>query len=310
LARRRFVEATLAAPLLSGCGAPRLAQPSLRGLTLDSESVQLSCYSDYGLSGFTVRVGRFPSVDRSWVWAHAFTPRTLVGYTDDRLPDAERTDRATSTAWTQTTGASLHFVRSGSSEQPDRVRLSARWAGHATARAAHGPGAVPVTIEAEFVPDRLAAGVLAGRSEAKGTVHATMRVGKETSELAGAGHYHEQRQSAPRFVAPFVYIRGSNADMAFTFIRARRPSGSLVDRAGETPLQVIDITAPARARRFRASLADGRKIEGSCDETHRFWVPIFDGWRSSQIVTGAVDGRRWVGAINDWQGEAVGYWKP
>jgi hypothetical protein len=301
------------AALTSGCATARRPAISLKGVALPSESVQMSAFTEDAQTGFVCRLCRYPTAGVAWVWAHVFEPGRVWSYTDDQLPTSGPLIdlAAAEVSYRQAGGADLTYRRTGPRAQPTLATLDARLAAHDNPRPEHGRGATPVRIQAELRSDTAQVGILPDRAEAKGKVDAVLTIGGRTVRVRGSGHFHEQPQSTPRFVDPFTWLRGSGEDVALTFARgAKGPAdlGGYLTAGGRTDAVTgFRITPPGPVRRYETELESGRRLSAEIRPTHTYWVRIYDGWRNSQIFPGEIEGRRFVGGLNDWMSERLSY---
>jgi hypothetical protein len=318
LSRRGLMMLTPGAGLaLSGCAGGALLAPAARGptqpaqgLPIASTSVQISANTLDAETGFVVRLARYPSIGVAWVWAHFFEPGQVWSYSDDALS----TERVPSPleqpdiTYRQTDGANLEYRRAGPRPAPTRVDFTGVFAAHRSARVEHGRGNTPVRLQATLVPFTARPGVLPDRTEAKGMVDAVMELGGRRIPLRGYGHFHEQPQEQARFTDAFAQMRGSGEGLALTFQMSRTGGrGHLTIDGKPDPIRSFQISEPARMRRYRASFASGRTVEGEVTAPHTFYLKIYDGWRTSQMIRGMLDGRPFVGGVNDWNPEQLTY---
>ena len=303
---------------LSAC-ATSAGQPIARrgptqppqGLAIPSNSVQISANTADAETGFVVRLARYPTIGVAWVWAHFFEPGQVWSYSDDAL-STERTPsplEQPDITYRQTDGATLEYRRAGPRPAPTRVDFSGLFAAHRSARTEHGRGTTPVRLQTSLLPFTARPGVLPDRTEAKGMVDAAMEIGGRRIPFRGYGHFHEQPQEQARFNAPFAQMRGSGEGLALTFqMSAAAPSrGHLTIDGKPDAITSFQISPPARVRRYRAGFASGRTMEGEVTAPHTFYLRIYDGWRTSQMIRGVIDGRPFVGGVNDWSPEQLAY---
>jgi len=295
----------LAAP--SWAAAPK----SLKGIATPSTSVQISASSDDALTGFVMRICQYPEHQVTWVWSNFFHRGRIWTYTDDQLRQTHPTPNIETgdVRYLQRDGAEIDLWRKGPRSQPQAAGVEARLMTKAGGRVSHGRGNTPVLLKAQIAPSTAKEGMLPDRSEAKGLVTGVMTIAGRRVPIRGFGSWHEQPQSRARFVDPFVYFRGSGDGIAFTFSQyPGEDAGGYLTTGGTTdPIKRFKITPPGPVRRFRATLASGRELTGEVRRVYDFGIRIYDGWRVSAIVTGQLDGKPYVGAINDFMGEKISY---
>jgi len=275
----------------------------LAGQPIWSESAYLDCVSEDGMTGFVLRLSRYPSAGTGWLWCHVFLPSGVYAYTDHYLTcGSERT---------AVESAGVHYgldgtvdagmTRSGERGSPEFARATVSVRAHADRNAGHGPGDVPVRVAAIFWPLSASRTVVPGRIELLGRVEGKISVGRSEVDIVGLGQWHEQHQEAPRFQAPFIYMTLRGADLALVGTIGPRRSTGYVRRGNElTQIDALAVSARAPARAIRISLADGSVLAGSLETTHEYSVPIFERRRPGTLVRGTIDGHPVSGCVNDY----------
>lgn len=308
------------------------------GQTLYSESAYLDLVSDDGETGFIARIGRYPSLGRSWLWAHAFDRNGMYCFTTENgssTSEATDLDRSDVEYKGRGDGARLRLLRRGPRSAPRHFYAEASFRGHfsdrLTTRAGgahppHGRGAVKVSLSALLRPGHPPASNLSGRTEVLGEGTAHLTIGGQTHSLSARGHFHEQTQERPRFVNPFVYatlrgegfyseaIRHENGSVGFAWIDDRL--FQVTDFAIEAPQETA--AGKRRYRLLAKSEPDGatRRIEAELSEQHLYSVPIYDQRRRGTIVqanlrsdagTPGSHARTVSGCVNDHLSERLDY---
>jgi hypothetical protein len=310
-----------------------VAGQAIYGEPVYSESAYFDLVSDDGETGFIARIGRYPSLGKSWLWGHAFDREGMCAFTTEDGPStAEATDldRASVSYAASSEGATLLLSRQGLRAQPRQFTAEVSFEGHSVDRSTsagdgghppHGPGSVPVSLTASLQPGHPPATNLSGRTEVLGQGTCQLRIGERTHHLEARGHFHEQTQERPRFVNPFVYatLRGPGFYSVAIKIEAGAVGFAWIDDR-TFAVTAFEIDAPqetaASKRRYRLELHDEQgdeqggeqqHVEAELDERHLYSVPIYDGRRRGTLVTGKLAGpaatdspaRTISGCVND-----------
>jgi hypothetical protein len=287
--------------------APASASPDLRvrGSRAYSESAMVMSVAPDGSSALTLRFCRFPEEDQTWLWCHLLKDGELYAFTRHDLSSSRERFADADRAAYRAPPARAELSRTGRGESLSDVRLSADLRFHRSRSAPHGPGKLRGRIEARFYPmEALAGAVLAGRDEVYGACRAQVTIDGRHFVHEGPAKFHEQRQEAPRFEAPFCYawLAGEGA-AATTLLAARGAAGGWRLQGVEAPLAEMAIDRPGERRGAVWSLRDGRVLTGRLTDLVRYEIPIYNRkWRGS-FVRGDLDGRPIVGAVNDWTAE-------
>ena len=107
-------------------------------------------------------------------------------------------------------------------------------------------GAMSLSLQATFTPLRAHAGLLAERTEIMGSARVEIAAGAERFSFNGLGQFHEQPQTAARFVTPFttgarsILLRGACALIACLFTGDMREVRQLLALDEATLKQVRD----------------------------------------------------------------------
>lgn len=270
-----------------------------------SESVYLDAVAPDGRTGMVARLCRYPTAGTAWVWGHVFTPDGSVSFNDSH--DACSTDRVAveepDAAYIAADGA-VSFRREGPREGITRGVLAMKVDAHAGSTAPDRPGALALSINAEFEPlgTLPGAGTLPGRTEEHGTVRVSAVWPRGGLELEALGQWHEQHQDAPRFRQPFTYltVRGPEVTLV-AIIGARGGRGILRRRSGGQRATSVRVGPPADERAVAVELDDGSTIIGALVTRQRYEVPIYGRPRPGTLVSGELDGVAVSGCVNDWE---------
>jgi len=289
--------------------APALAQASgdikVRGSKAYSESAMVMTVSDDGSSALTLRFCRFPEEDQTWLWCHVLHEGEFYAFTSHDLPCAKDRLAGADLATYAAAPARAELVRVRRGPRLPAVRLAADLMGHRSRAAPHGPGAVPIRFNAQFLGvTELATQVLEGRQEIYGFVNADVEVAGKAFRHEGLAKFHEQRQEAPRFETPFCYswLSGEGAN-ATTLLVPRGAAGGWQLYGTELPLTDMVLDPPGETRSVLWRLRAGEPMEGRLTALVRYQIPVYDRVWNGSFVRGEADGRPVVGVMNDWTGE-------
>jgi hypothetical protein len=255
-----------------------------------------------GRSAVTLRFCRFPVEGYTWLWCHVLQDGRLYAFTSHDLPATADRLAGGPNADYRVAGADAALTRTGRGPALQDVRLAAALRFHRSTTAPHGSGDTPGRFEGRFHPTRaLAAQVLEGRDEVYGVFHAEGMIGGRRFVHDGPAKFHEQRQEAARFEAPFDYSWLAGADRAATtLLGGQGASGGWQIGDGEEALSDLALDRPGDHRGVRYRFRSGRVMPGRLDALVRYEVPIYDRAWNGSFVTGQVDGRPVVGVANDW----------
>lgn len=270
-----------AAAGLVGLPAVADALHPLRGRKIYSESVQIACGDPSGRRFVVLRLCQYPEAGTAWLWAAALIDGRFALVVDNDAPwsgTPSVTDGAEAATYAAATGAArIAFSRTGLRDRPTT--------GHARFDGAHGRGRF--SVEARFQPAAGFSGLLPGRSEQFGQVRAEVRLGGRTVMIEGPGQWHEQPQTDPRFVTPFVYASLWGADTFSTLLQSPDGSGGYVIRpGGVTRFDKAAFGPPGRARPVRASGPDGAAASLVLEEVRAYSFGIYaETWRGALVRT-------------------------
>jgi hypothetical protein len=201
------------------------------------------------------------------------------------------------------------FERDGPLALPTAARVTARRSAYQTADSRFGDGPQPVAASITFRPARAYTGLNAGRTEIFGAAQVRLDAGGHTLEFDGPAQFHEQRQSAPRFVTPFSYITLWGEDAGSTLlVTPNRADGYLLEGAASYNATVLRLDPPGRAtRRFEILLSDGRRLEGEASLTAAYTLQLYGQTWRGHFVEARLGGRTFQGNINDFMPEDLPY---
>jgi hypothetical protein len=283
--------------------AARADDARVRGSRAYSESAMVMSVAQDGSSALTLRICRFPVEGFTWLWCHLLLEGRLYAFTRHDLPAGpERLSEATEAIY-RAEGATAKLVRFRREARPPRVRLEADLGFHESRAAPHGQGPIKGRIKGLFMPvSTLETQVLDGREEVYGVCRAEVSIGGRTFGHVGLAKYHEQRQEAPRFEAPFNYafLAGDGLN-ATTLLVARGALGGWQVDSRETPVADMTLEPPADHRRVAWRLAIGQIVGGRLDALVRYEIPVYDRRWQGSFVGGLYGDRPVVGAVNDWR---------
>ena len=278
-----------------------------------SESVYADAVSADGRHGFIVRLARYPKLRQSRLWCHGFADDAVFAFTDHGAPCGDAvTDLAARRAnYGGADGLPARFERIGERLQPSRCRIEANVLAHRAAHPDHGPGTVPLRVEATFVPGHEPVSSLAGRSEVLGAVEGSLRLGEKTLHLETLGHFHEQVRDTPRWRAPFCYATIRGANVYSVAIKLEQGAVGFVVRDDETArVTDFEIEAPSNERAGRSAvlvLEGGERVSCRYRDAHVYSVPIDDVRRRGSLVAGTMSDVAVSGCINDYLPERLSY---
>lgn len=285
---------------------PVLAAPSpdlrVRGSKAYSESAMVMSVSPDGRSALTLRFCRFPVEGQTWLWCHLFHEGRFYAFTRHDLPCGGERLAGAQLARYSAAPVAAELVRVRRDGQLPAVRLAADLKFHESRAAPHGPGDIPGRFDGQFLAvSPLGSQVLEGREEIYGWCSAEVEIGGHRFVHEGLAKYHEQRQEAARFDAPFCYgFLAGDAMNCTALLHARGASGGWQIDGVETALADMVLDRPGDERTVSWKLKDGPALPGRLTALVRYEIPIFERRWNGSFVQGTCAGRPIVGAINDW----------
>lgn len=299
---RRTLIAASPALLASPAGAAVSRDIAVRGSQAYSESAMVMSVTPDGRSALTLRFCRFPVEGQTWVWCHLFHEGRFYAFTTHDLPCSPDRLAGAQVAEYRASGARAELVRVRRSDKLPAVRLAADLKFHESRSAPHGPGDVPGRITARFLAvSPLGTQVLEGREEVYGRCRATVEIGGRRFLHDGLAKFHEQRQEAARFEAPFCYsFLSGDATNCTALLHAKGASGGWQIDGIETAIADMTLDPPGADRRVSWRMKDRPTLPGRLQALVRYEIPVYGRPWIGSFVKGACDGRPIVGAMNDW----------
>lgn len=273
----------------------------------------MEAFSSDGLSGFSLRVARYPGQAIAWLWFFVFTPDGVYGFNDDTLPlngFQGVTDMEAGGATYEIPGLTT-FERTGARLGFRSVQLAGAVMGRHDAHPPRGAGDAPMQVMATFEPGHAPRSRVPNRMEAHGRARVRLTTPSGVIDLDAPAKYHEQHGNRPRFAHPFSYQALRNDRMAALGTRSLQREGTVVetgfiDREGETvAVRSIALDAPGPTRGLRFDLEDGSELAGVAESVHRFSVAIEDDRRHSSVVSFTTPFGTLTGLINEWQADRL-----
>ena len=278
----------------------------LQGQVLESESVMLACATADASSAVFLRLCRYPGAGTTWLWARVITPGINCHLNDNYLPcsNVPLKLEAAAVEYYGEDREMLTLWREGDRARP--LRCGARGTMPMYREDEAGRGATSVALEATFTPLRAHAGLLAGRTEIMGRAHVDIVAGAERFSFDGLGQFHEQPQTAARFVTPFTYMSLWGEKLSAVALFTAASSGGYIFRDGRLARAATFAVSPPASERFvRMALEDGSTFDSVAHRVHAYSVPIYGrDWHGS-FVTIEAGANRAAGMINDWNEDAL-----
>lgn len=263
-----------------------------------SESVLLTAIAEDARTGVFARLCRYPDAGVAWVWVHVVAEGRSWTFVDDDAPCGPDHLDLDADEIVYDAGPAVDAVwrRSGTRQAPVEASLDLALG-----------GAVDAQVHIAFAPGHASGGSLPGRTEVLGrsTVQAT--VDGRTIAFDGVGQWHEQEQSAPRFLVPFTYLSLAGDDLALLGLIGPRASGGFLRGAGtDALLRRISIEPTAAGFAVKAEIDGGDTIRGDVEVGHAYTLPVYGRPWSGTFVTAEVAGRRLAGFVNRWDPSVEG----
>ena len=294
---------------LAGCATSRENGASLvmgdlppKGQTGTSQSVMLSGAAETGTHFVAVRACQYPEAGVTWLWCTVATPQGLYQFSSNMLPwqgPALSPDEAGMAIYrAQTSEADAKFIRTGTLKAPQKAELSARF----TAQG-QGPrlgNRARVSLVAEFEPLSGYAGLLTGRTEAFGHAKFVLNIAGKKIVFEGPSQFHEQTQTAARFVTPFIFSSLWSKDLFSTLLIAPPNGGGYVINEGR-PSSISAPKAELTQTGSKFTFTEGSVERSIVLETRfAYQIPIYGALWQGRFVKGDVFGKTVVGMVNSW----------
>lgn len=308
--RRTLILGSLGAAACATAPSGPPADETFRNIETPSESVHSGLASPDGATRLTVRLCRYPDLGLAWVWTHARTPAGFFSHVEHMAPCTRvHSPQGTEHVRYSDAAETIVFERWGPVSKPQRASVSGRSKPRRSTTSRFGAGEHDLSFRIDFSPARLYSGLNAGRTEVFGRSRASITIDGVTTEVEGPAQFHEQRQSTPRFTAPFCYTSLWGEDAASTLlISPRRRDGYLLEGDKSTEANAIRLDPPGGAARLIAlKMADGRVVEGEAKVTQAYTLPIVGQTWRGHMIDAEVGGRRYFGQMNDFLTEQVPY---
>jgi hypothetical protein len=275
----------------------------LLGEALESESVVLACATADASSAVFLRLCRYPGAATTWLWARVITPDINCHLNDNYLPcsDLPLKLEAAAVEYSTEDREILTLWREGDQARPSRCGARGRMVMYREGELAAGSSAIALSLQATFAPLRAHAGLLAGRTEIMGSAHVEIAAGAKRFSFDGLGQFHEQPQTAARFVTPFTYLSLWGEKLSAVALFTAAASGGYIFRDGHLARATsFAVSPPAPGRFIRMALEDGGAFDTAAHRVHAYRVPIYGrSWQGSFVTIEAGAGRV-AGMINDW----------
>lgn len=291
--------AILAAMAAGGCAATpspaALSDTALEGQAIYSESVQMSGATPDGSVIFSIRLCQYPEAGVAWIWASLLTPDGSYVFANNAIPwSGDPSFEAGANAATYAAryaGVDIRFQREG---QHGKITSGVLEFSRS--------GPEGFSVKAEFRPSSGFVGLLADRSEMFGHVTADVAAGGNTYALSGEGQWHEQPQTDPRFVIPFVYASLWGTAYSGTLLQSPKGSGGYLLKAGASPtiFNTVEFAPISADRLLKLGRADGPPIETRLELLHAYSLQIYGKTWHGTFVQGELFGEHVVGFVNNW----------
>lgn len=306
IARRTMLVGGLS---LAGCSTSREKGADLvigdlppQGQTGTSQSVMLSGADASGTHFVAIRACQYPDAGVTWLWCTVATPQGLFQFYSNRLPwqgPVLSPDEAGTAIYRAQSGeADAKFVRTGTLKAPKKAELSVRFT-------AQGQGSRPrnrarISLVAEFEPLSGYAGLLTGRTEAFGHAKFVLNIAGKKIVFEGPSQFHEQTQTAARFVTPFIFSSLWSKDLFSTLLIAPPNGGGYVINEGR-PSSVSAPKAELTQTGSKFTFTEAAVERSIVLETRfAYQIPIYGALWQGRFVKGDVFGKTVVGMVNSW----------
>lgn len=258
-----------------------------------SESVLLTAIARDARTGVFARLCRYPDAGVAWLWVHVVAGGRSWTFVDDDAPcSSDHLDLdSDEIAYDARPAADAVWRRSGTRLAPTGASLDLSL-----------PDA---TIHVSFTPTHAAGGTLPGRTEVLGKSVVRATVEGRSVDFEGVGQWHEQEQSAPRFLVPFTYASLAGDDTAMIGLIGPRASGGFLrGRGTDAVLRRMSIAptggADTSGFAIEAETDTGDEIRGTAEVGHAYTLPVYGRQWSGTFVTAEIEGRRVAGFVNRW----------
>ena len=277
-----------------------------------SESVLLTAIASDARTGVFARLCRYPDAGVAWTWVHVVADgRSWTFVDDDAECGRDHLDLdGESIVYDGRPAVDGTWRRSGTRHSPVEATLDVSLA---VIPDAEEDSAAPVdaSIHVSFVPAHATGGTLPGRTEVLGISEVRAMVDGHSIDFRGVGQWHEQEQSAPRFLVPFTYASLAGDGAALLGLIGPRASGGFIRGIGRDAVLrrvAIEDAAPDGGRGFtiEAETDGGETVRGRAEIGHDYTLPVYGRRWSGTFVTAEIAGRRLAGFVNRWNPSAEG----
>ena len=300
--RRRLIM-TAAASWIAADGAG--AQPAAAKPSTYSESVMGMVFAPDGSQALSARLARLVGQGSATIWAGYESTDAAFGVADVGVlakgagPTAVTKDAA---VFDQAGTWDSRFERSGRSGAGMTGVARVRGGLHASADPPEGEGPLAGRIEIRFRALHVPVLVREGRMEVFGRGEGRIVLPDREVKFSGYAKWHEQVGDRPRFAPAFTYVALSGGDVALLAVtRGASANGFALENGKTTLVTALEISDLAAQRRFKATLADGRTVQGTARTLRTSSEPIEGQRRPSATVAAETTLGPMVGQINDWR---------
>jgi hypothetical protein len=263
-----------------------------------SESVLLTAIAADARTGVFARLCRYPDAGVAWVWLHVVADGRSWTFVDDDAPcGADRLDLdGDEVTYDARPAVDAVWRRAGRRQAPAEASLDLALVGPFEAQ-----------VHVSFTPGHATGASLPGRTEVLGRSAVRATVDGHAIAFEGVGQWHEQEQSAPRFLVPFTYCSLAGDDLALLGLIGPRASGGFVRGGGrDAVLRRMSIEPTTTGFAIEAETDGGDTIRGTAAIGHAYTLPVYGRRWSGTFVTAEVAGRRLTGFVNRWDPHAGG----
>lgn len=297
--RRKFLAAVGAFNITACTGVPSSGSPAdtlpPEGVRIYSESVQVSLADDSGENFLTARLCQYPEADVAWLWIACLVEGEFYSWEDNsvRTKSAKSVTTGSDEAYYSAKLGSreMYFRRAGKLAAPQSCEMSFE----STSRP-------EIAAKVNFDPVELFTGLIPGRAEVFGHASANVSVNGRSVSFSGFGQWHEQQQSDPRFVTPFVYASLWGDGAFATFVQSTDGSGGyIIEPAGVRGFKDARFTPRGASRSVVLTGLDEQTAAFDFSTRHSYNFPIYGKPWYGSFVTGMIGDVPVSGFINTWR---------
>jgi len=284
MTRRQVVAGVAAAAGLAGCASGDRAYRPAEGLMTYSESVHTGLADSEGRNFVSIRLCQYPDDQVAWIWMAALLDGEFWQFADNSIawpgassfdPDATHADYIADAGHT-----TVRFSRDGLVQHPQAC--GAEFASEKSGGA---------SLEVSFNPASQFVGLIPGRAEVFGTASAKAVVRGREVNFAGPAQWHEQQQTDPRFVVPFVYASLWGEGTYSTLLETPQGSGGyIIHDNAVTPITRAEFSQPAASRQAGITTKDGATSDIQIEEMNHYFLDIYGKpWRGAFVKSRVMD---------------------